>query len=614
MTKEIPQKIRALQNVAKRLRLHSLRATSEAGSGHPTSCLSAADLVAALFFHSMRFDPDNPKDARADRFILSKGHAAPLLWAAWVEAGFISEEELLTLRRLDSVLEGHPTPRFPWVDVATGSLGQGLSVGVGMALNNRFLDQTDAKVFVLLGDGECAEGSVWEAASLAGYYHLNNLVALVDVNQWGQSQATMYAHDVETYAKKFESSGFKALCIDGHDMEAIVQALDTACSSKEKPFAILAKTLKGKGISLFENKEGWHGKALNHKDLEKAIQELGVCEKGAVSISKPSGPSPQKGVCEEPLLPQYAFEEKVATRAAYGDALVKLGEADSRVVALDGDTKNSTYSEKFLKAFPSRFFECFIAEQNMVGVAAGLAARGKIPFVSTFGAFLSRAHDQIRMTGISHLPVKLCGSHAGVSIGEDGPSQMALEDLGMMRSIPQMAVLYPSDAVACAKLVAEALRYPSLVYLRTARPATPVIYGNEEKFPIGGLKILKQSAKDCATVVAAGVTLFEALKAYDTLQKEGVFIRVIDLYSVKPIDKATLLETAKVTKDFITVEDHYPEGGLGEAVASVLSPFGFRVHILAVNQIPRSGKPEELLALCGIDAQAIISKVKSLCR
>jgi len=465
-----------LEAIAKRLRIHSLRATTEAGSGHPTTCLSAADLTSAIFFHAMRFDPKNPKDPLADRFVLSKGHAAPLLWAVWAEAGVISEKELLNLRKLDSNLEGHPTPRFPWVDVATGSLGQGLSVGVGQALNFRYLDKSDAKVFVLLGDGECAEGAVWEAAPLAAHYRLNNLIAIVDVNRLGQSQATMYQHDVKTYANRFEACGWKTLTIDGHDMDAIVKALDTACAESTKPTAIIAKTEKGKGISFIEGKGCWHGKPLSKEDLEKALKELGEVAPIAKTFKTPKGPviSISKTI-REITPPEYSLGAAVATRAAYGEALKKLGATNPQVVALDGDTKNSTFSEKFMKEFPDRFFECFIAEQNMVGVAAGLAVRNKIPFVSTFGAFFARAYDQIRMIGISQVPIKLCGSHAGVSIGEDGPSQMALEDLAMMRAIPNMAVLYPSDAVSCERLVFEAAKYPGLVYIRTARPATSVL-------------------------------------------------------------------------------------------------------------------------------------------
>lgn len=602
-----------LQTVANRLRILSLKATTEAGSGHPTSCLSAADLTAAVFFHAMRFDPKNPKEERNDRFILSKGHAAPLLWAVWAEAGFIEDEKLLTLRRLESDLEGHPTPRFPWVEIATGSLGQGLSAGVGMALSGKYLDQNDVRTFVLLGDGECAEGSVWEAAAMAGHYRLNNLIALVDINKWGQSQETMYQHDLSAYQRKFEACGLRTFTVDGHDMNAIVHALDSACAEKEKPCAILARTQKGKGVSFLEGKGGFHGKALSREELKKAIAEIGEASKVDISIPSPKGtfvaPSPRAPRISPPA---YKTGEKTATRAAYGTALVKLGAADPRIVVLDGDTKNSTFAEKFFQAYPQRSFECFIAEQNMVGAAMGLAARGKIPFASTFGCFLTRAHDQIRMAGISRLPIRLCGSHAGVSIGEDGPSQMALEDFAMMRAVPGCAVLCPADAVAAERLTTASACHPGMVYLRTQRPATEVIYPNEEVFPIGGSKVLKQSPRDRAVAAAAGITVLEALKAYEILKKEGILIRVMDCYSVKPIDAKTLIEAGRAAGVIITVEDHYPEGGLGEAVLEAVGPHGIAVHKLAVNQIPRSGKPEELMALCAIDAAAIVHKIRGI--
>ncbi len=615
MAQSDSQTVATLEAIAKQLRIDSLRATTAAGSGHPTTCLSAADLVAAIFFHTMRFDPKNPSDPNADRFVLSKGHAAPILWAAWAAAGFISRDDLLNLRKIDSFLEGHPTPRMPWVDVATGSLGQGLSCGLGMAFSFKKIDKNDAKVFVLIGDGECAEGAVWEAASLAGYYKMNNLIAVVDVNALGQSQATMYHHNLEPYTKKFEACGWRTIEIDGHNMQAILGALDQAAAEKERPIAVIAKTIKGKGVASCEGKEGWHGKALSPADLEKAIQEIGkVPDFGKMAVRKPAGSMTPVASIQEALPPHYKLGDGVATRAAYGEALVKLGAANPNVVALDGDTKNSTYSEKFMKAYPERFFECFIAEQNMVGVALGLAARGKIPFVSTFGAFFARAYDQIRMAGISQKPFKLCGSHAGVSIGEDGPSQMALEDLSMMRAIPNMAVLYPSDAVSCERLVFAAAQYPGMVFIRTARPATPVIYPNETSFRIGGCKVLKSSEKDQATIIGAGITLFEALKAYDILKKEGIAVRVIDLYSLKPVDQETLLKAGKETGHLITVEDHYPEGGLGDAVLGAVSEFGMKVTKLAVNQIPRSGKPQELIQLCGISAEKIVETVHAICR
>ncbi len=603
-----------LSGIANQLRIHSIAATTAAGSGHPTSCASAADLAAALFFGQMRYDPKNPHYANNDRFILSKGHAAPLLYAAWAENGVVPISELTKLRELGNDLEGHPTPRLPFVDVASGSLGQGLSVGVGMALNAR-LDKFDYKTYVLLGDGECAEGSVWEAASLAGTYKLNNLVALIDVNRLGQSQETAFGHHTEVYEKRFQAFGWRTEVIDGHDMEEILEVL-AFVGADEKPLAIIAKTTKGHGILGADDKEGWHGKALNKEEAERAIAELQPKAKSGlgVGIPKPTQvtePNTEPPASYPPI--NYKLGDKIATREAYGAALVRLGEADARIVAMDGDTKNSTYSEKFYKKFPERFTECFIAEQNMVGVAIGFAALKKIPFASTFAAFFSRAHDQIRMGAISHANVKMVGSHVGVSIGEDGGSQMALEDLGMMRALPGSIVFYPSDAVCAEKCLEQMAEHKGISYLRTSRPKTPVIYGNDEKFPIGGAKVLKQNAGDKLTVVSAGVTLFEALKAADILAKDGITITVIDAYSVKPLAKDVIKAAAQKTNNLVlTVEDHYPEGGLGDTVAGELSGDGIKVHKLAVFELPRSGKPEELLAKYGLDAAAIVKKVKEL--
>ena len=603
-----------LLGIAQQLRIHSIQATTAAGSGHPTSCASAADLVAALFFGHMRYDPKNPRYENNDRFILSKGHAAPLLYAAWAEAGFVPVSELTKLRVLDNDLEGHPTPRLAFVDVATGSLGQGLSVGVGMALNARY-DELDYRTYVLLGDGECAEGSVWEAASLAGVYKLNNLVAIVDVNRLGQSQATAFQHDMEIYRRRFEAFGWRAEVIDGHRMEEILKVLATV-GQGDRPLAILARTLKGGGVSFLADKDGWHGKPLSKEEAAKAVAELQPKAKSGLGLPIPA-PSPLKagGMEKPPSYPptQYKKGDKVATREAYGNALARLGEVDRRIVAMDGDTKNSTFAEKFQKKFPDRFTECFIAEQNMVGVATGFGARGKIPFASTFAAFFSRAHDQIRMAGHSMANLKLAGSHVGVSIGEDGGSQMGLEDLAMMRAVVGSVVLYPCDAVSAEKLVEQMAASKGISFLRTSRPKTPVIYENTETFPIGGAKVLRQGANDKVTIVAAGVTVFEALQAAETLAKEGVGITVIDAYSIKPLGRDVILAAARKTgQRVITVEDHFPEGGLGEAVAGELSAEGVRVYKLAVCGLPRSGKPEELLARFGIDAAAIVAKVKSL--
>ncbi|HWF18448.1 MAG TPA: transketolase [Verrucomicrobiae bacterium] len=604
----------ALSGIANQLRIDSIMATTAAGSGHPSSCCSAADLVAALFFGHMRFDPKNPKYPNNDRFILSKGHAAPLLYAAWAELEFIPREHLLTLRRLDSDLEGHPTPRLPFVDVATGSLGQGLGVGAGMALCAR-LDKLDYRTYVLMGDGECAEGSVWEAASLAGIYQLNNLVAIVDVNRLGQSEPTALGYDVDAYRKRFEAFNWRTEVINGHDMEEILEVLGAAGLGKQ-PLAIIAKTQKGHGVSFMEDKEGWHGKALSKEEAETAIAELQPKARTGLPepIPAPSElPLPKNEAPSSYPALNYKLGDSIATREAYGNALLRIGSVDERIVAVDGDTKNSTFADKFFKKFPERSTECYIAEQNMVGVATGYATRGKVPFASTFACFFSRAYDQIRMAGISMANVKLVGSHVGVSIGEDGTSQMALEDIAMMRAVAGSVVLYPSDAVSAEKLVEQMALHKGVSFLRTSRPKTPVIYGNDESFPIGGAKIRKQGAGDKVTVVGAGVTLFEALKAADELAKDGIGITVIDAYSVKPLGKDVIKDAAQKTGNLVvTVEDHYAEGGLGDAVAGELSEDGIKVHKLAVRELPHSGKPEELLAKYGIDSAAIVKAVKSL--
>jgi transketolase len=602
-----------LSGIANQLRIHSIAATTAAGSGHPTSCCSAADLMAALFFGHMRYEARNPRHANNDRFVLSKGHAAPLLYAAWAETGLFPASELLKLRELGNDLEGHPTPRLSFADVATGSLGQGLSVAVGMALCAR-MDQLDYRTYTLLGDGECAEGSVWEAASLAGIQKLNNLVAIVDVNRLGQSQATAFGHDTEVYRSRFAAFGWRAVVIDGHDMDQISKVLGTV-GQGDQPLAIIAKTLKGAGISV-QDKDGWHGKALSKDEAAQAIAALQPKAKSGLGVSIPAPsklPLPKNEVPASYPPLDYKLGDLVATREAYGNALARIGGADARIVAMDGDTKNSTFADKFSKKFPDRFVECFIAEQNMVGVATGFGTRGKVPFASTFAAFFARAADQIRMAGHSMANLKLAGSHVGVSIGEDGGSQMALEDLAMMRAIGGSVVLYPSDAVSTEKLVEQMAWHRGIAFLRTSRPKTPVIYKNDEPFPIGGAKVIRQSPKDVLTVVAAGVTLFEALKAADTLSTEGLGIKVIDAYSVKPLGAEVIRVAAERTRNVVlTVEDHYPQGGLGDAVAGELSGGGIRVHKLAVTEVPRSGKPEELLAKYGIDAAAIVRKVKSL--
>ena len=530
--------IPALRNVATRLRIDSLRSTSEAGTGHPTTCCSAADLLAVLFFAEMRFDPKDPRNPESDRFVLSKGHAAPILYSCWAEAGAFDRADLLNLRRIDSDLEGHPTPRLPFVDVATGSLGQGVCAAIGSALNARRV-RSDYRTYVLLGDGESAEGSVWEAADVAATDGLDNICGITDVNALGQSRPTMWQHDMEAIARRWRAFGWHAIVIDGHDFDAILDALAEARRTKGQPTMILARTIKGRGVSFVEGKEGWHGRAFKKGDeLDNALAEL---ERQFVpappgvnlpaQIPKPASRPRAVDVPGPVAPPAYTLGEEIATREAYGVALAKLGEADPRVVALDADVKNSTFSDKFEKKFPERFYQNFIAEQVMVGAAMGLAARGAIPFPSTFACFFTRAADFIRMAAISNVGIKMAGSHAGVSIGEDGPSQMALEDLAMCRAQPNITVLYPCDGVSAERLVALAAYHPGAVYIRTSRPKTPVIYGNDEPFVVGGLKVLRQSAADRVTIVAAGVTVFEALKAHDELKAAGTAVRVIDLYS-----------------------------------------------------------------------------------
>jgi len=605
--------IELLKGIANQLRIHSIEATTAAGSGHPTSCCSAADVVAALFFGHMKYDAKNPHYYNNDRFILSKGHAAPLLYAAWAENGFVKIPELLKLRQFGNDLEGHPTPRLAFADVATGSLGQGLGVGVGMALAAR-QDKLDYNTYVLLGDGEIAEGAVWEAANLAGFYKLSNLIAIVDANRLGQSQATMFGHDISVYVKRFEAFGWRVETLDdGHDMEEILEVL-SGVGLDERPLAIIAKTYKGAGISFIQDKDGWHGKPLSKDEAAQAIAELSPSAKSGLGVQIPAPtalPAPNLAAPASYPAISYKLGDQIATREAYGNALVRLGGADVRTVALDGDTKNSTYAEKFFKQFPDRSIECFIAEQNLVAVAIGFSTRGHVPFASTFATFFTRAADQIRVAGISQSNIKLVGSHVGISIGEDGPSQMALEDLALMRAIVGSTVLYPAEAVATEKLLEQMAQHKGVCFLRTSRPKTPVIYGNDEQFPIGGAKVLRTGDK--ATIVGAGVTLFEALKAADSLKAEGINVTVIDAYSIKPLGRKEILAAAKKTNNtVITVEDHYSEGGLGDAVAGELSSEGIKVHKLAVNGIPRSGHAAELMAAFGIDAAAIVKTVKSL--
>lgn len=607
-----------LHNLATQLRIDSVRSTTEAGSGHPTTCLSAADILAVLFFDELRFDPKDPQHPEADRFVLSKGHAAPILYAAWAAAGAFPREDVMDLRKITSDLEGHPTPRLPFVDVATGSLGQGLAAAVGIALNARRIG-SDYRTYVMLGDGESAEGSVWEAAQVAANHGLDNLCAITDVNAFGQSRATQFGHDVDAFATRYRAFGWHAIIIDGHDISEIRAALAEARGMSGRPTMIVAKTLKGKGCSIFEDKDNWHGKPLKKgAEADAAIAEL---DGQLIPTSDPAPviPKPATRRSEGALpdfvaampAPAYKAGDLVATREAYGTALAALGALDNRIVALDADVKNSTFSDRFEKKFPERFYQTFIAEQAMIGAAMGLAARGAIAFPSSFACFLERGADFIRMAGISMLNIKLCGSHAGVSIGEDGPSQMALEDIAMARAVPNCTVLYPSDAVCAERLVAVAAATPGPVYIRSSRPKTPIIYGTDERFPVGGSKVVRQSGKDVATVVAAGVTLFEALKAHELLAKDGIAIRVIDAYCVQPIDRDGLIAAGKATGGrILTVEDHYAQGGLGDAVSEAVWDQGFSVQRLAVREIPRSGEPDELLERYGISAAAIARAVK----
>jgi transketolase len=606
--------VSALRNIATRLRIDSVRSTTEAGSGHPTSCCSAADIAAAIFFSEMRYDPRHPNDADNDRFVLSKGHAAPLLYAAWAEAGIIRREDLLSLRRFDSDLEGHPTPRLPWVDVATGSLGQGICAAVGIALNARRIN-SDYRTYVLLGDGEIAEGSVWEAAHAAVHESLDSLCGIVDVNGLGQSRASLWSHDLNAYVSRWQAFGWHVIAIDGHDMGAILSGFDHARATRGRPTMIVAKTIKGKGISFVEGKPGWHGKPLKKgEEADRAVAELEtqfVAEELPAAQPRPRQVQRPPSKPPAPLgPPSYALGDTVATREAFGDAITRLGANDDRIVALDADVGNSTFSEKFEKQNPQRFFEAYIAEQVMIGAAMGLAARGAIPFPSTFAAFLARASDFIRMAAIGNNNIKMAGSHAGVSIGEDGPSQMALEDLAMMRAQPNITVLYPCDAVSTDRLVERMAYHSGPAYMRTTRPKTPVIYGPDDTFHIGGLNVLREAGSDVATVVAAGITVYEALAAHEQLGTQGVSIRVIDLYSVQPIDTATLVRCARETNGrLITVEDHYLAGGIGDAVAAAVAGKGFTVHRLAVREIPRSGAPEQLLDYYGISARHIVAAV-----
>lgn len=613
--------IKNLEKLARFVRYYILRMTTKAGSGHLTSALSATDIMVALFFGKFRFDLENIKNIYNDRIIFSKGHASPLLYALYGAAGVLKEKELDKYRTLNSPLEGHPTAKFKYAEIATGSLGQGLSVGVGMALYAK-VENLPYITYVLMGDSEFAEGSVWEAIEVASYYKLDNLVGIIDVNRLGQSGETMLGWDVDTYKKRVEAFGWQVQTIDGHNLAEICKVFDKIKTGFGKPQMVIAKTIKGKGVSFLEDQEGWHGLVLKDDDFKKAVAGLGKIDRSLRGqITKPDKasagghlPSAKRKSNGERLVADYKIGEMVATRRAYGETLTRLGDVNQEIVALDGEVKNSTFAELFAKKFPDRYFEMFIAEQNMVGVALGLSKRGKIPFVSTFAAFFTRAYDQIRMSAYSEANVKFVGSHAGVSIGEDGPSQMGLEDIAMFRAVYGSKVFCPVDAVSCARLVELAAQTEGLFYIRTARPPTPVIYKNDETFEIGGSKVLRKSASDQLTIVACGVVLIEAIKAADELLKQKINVRVIDAYSIKPIDEDSIKSAAFQTNNLIiTVEDHYFEGGFGDAVLNVFAQDDqVKVYKLAVNKLPMSGKSHELLDYEGISSGGIINKVKEI--
>lgn len=613
--------IQELKDIANKLRIDSINATDASKSGHPTSCSSMAEIVSVLFFNTMRYKLSEPRDASSDRFILSKGHAAPILYSAWAEAGLFPVADLKNLRKFDSDLEGHPTPRLNFIDVGTGSLGQGLSVAAGMAYVGKYFDKASYRTYCLIGDGESAEGSIWEALSFASHYKLDNLCAIFDVNRLGQSEPTSIQHNMEVYRKRLDAFGFNAIVVDGHDVEELVKAFHEAQSTKDRPTAIIAKTFKGKNFPNIEDLENWHGKALggNSDEVVKHLTTL-IKNHGPLSIH------PQKPLTDDaPIVdiknikldtpPNYKDGDSIATRLAYGTALAKIAKNNSRVVAFDGDTKNSTFADKIKTVDPKRFVECFIAEQNLVGVATGAACRDRtVAFVSAFATFFTRAFDQIRMGAISQSNVNFVGSHCGVSIGEDGPSQMGLEDIALFRSIPGSTVFYPSDAVSTERAVELAANTKGICFIRTSRPNTSILYKNDEVISIGKSKIIKSSNDDKVLVIGAGITLHEAIKAANELNKSGINIRVLDPFTIKPIDAEGIISNAKECGGrIITVEDHYPEGGLGEAVASAVSlERNIIVKKLAVPKVPRSGPPSVLVDAFGISSRNIIAAVEEI--
>ncbi|KAG9260672.1 transketolase [Astyanax mexicanus] len=609
--------VQALRNIAQRLRINSIRATTAAGSGHPTSCCSVAEIMSVLFFHTMKYRPDDPKNPNNDRFVLSKGHAAPALYSMWTETGFLKESDLVSMCQVDSALEGHPTPKQQFVDVATGSLGQGLGVACGMAYSGKYFDKASYRVYCLLGDGEMSEGSVWEAMAFASYYQLDNLVAILDINRLGQSDPAPLQHHMEKYQRRCEAFGWHAIIVDGHSIEELCKALT---QPRHQPTAIIAKTIKGKGIPVAEDKMGWHAKVLPKDMAEGVIRDLQsriLNSNKRMYPATPTEDAPPVSLrnARMPSAPSYKPGEKVSTRKAYGMALAKLGRYNERVVAMDVDTKNLTYSEIFKNEHPNRFVECYSAEQNMVSVATGCAARERnIVFASGLATFFTRAYDQIRMATISESNINLCGSHCGLSIAEDGPAHMGLEDMSMFRTLPTATVFYPSDGVSTEKAVELAANTKGICYIRTSRPESSIIYNSNEDFHVGQAKVVCQSKDDQVTVVGAGVTLHEALAAAEQLKKERIYIRVIDPFTIKPLDTKTIMDHTRSTKGrILTVEDHYYEGGLGEAVSSALvNESGFVLQRLAVPHVPRSGKMSDLLKIYGIDRESIVQAVRKM--
>ena len=605
--------------LAQQLRVDSIRSSTGAGSGHPTSSMSAAELMAVLLSKYLRYDFDNPENPANDHLIFSKGHASPLLYSMYRAAGAISDEELLSFREFGSRFEGHPTPIIPWVDVATGSLGQGLPIGIGVALAGKYLDKLPYRVWALCGDSEMAEGSMWEAFQHASFYKLDNLIAILDMNRLGQTRETMDGWHGDHYAARAQAFGWHTIQIDGHNPEEIDRAYAEALEGEGVPTLVIAKTVKGRGVSFLEDKEGLHGKPVKPDQEAEALKELNSDNNLVVEVQKPDsnpGETFTAGLTGELELPTWEVGDSEATRNAYGKALKALGGAREDVVAMDGEVSNSTKSEEFAEAYPERYFEMFIAEQQMLAAAVGMSVRKRVPFASSFAAFLSRAYDFIRMASISRANLRLCGSHAGVSIGEDGPSQMALEDLAMMRAVHGSTVLHPCDANQTARLVAKMADTEGISFLRTLRPSTPVIYAPDEEFPIGSSKVVRSSEDDQVTVVAAGITVHNAIEACEKLQEEGIAVRLIDAYSIKPIDAGTLHEAVRATGGRLVVaEDHWPEGGLGEATLSALAEDGtdsLKFEHLAVSGMPTSGSSEELMDAAGISAEHIADAVRKL--